>query len=149
MFERMRRRMATVGLCLKDNMEETDTVLAAAAPQKKRGGAKKEVSEAEKQKLTNKAAMYAVGGTMKSWMLPGASISAPSPPIRSISNTAADVGSAGGGSTSSTAANGTGAQQPKVTTSRLGRREVRGVQKRVTIKDALCVMETQKGLRSI
>lgn len=110
-------------------------------------GIKKDLPEAMKSQLTNYAAMLAVGGTVKSWMLPGGSMVAAGPaagakgvPPPSIMRRPAppssfqDLSATGSGSVSTrTGARGTGN---------------RIIQKRVTIKDALTVLEGQKHLKS-
>jgi hypothetical protein len=110
------------------------TTSTVAAPKKR--GAKKDVPEAIKHKLTNQAAMFAVGGTVKSWMLPGASISAPAPvqPVLNKTSTSAAIN-----------AHSKPAVDKKST---LGRAAQYNMQKRVTIKDALLVMESQRHLKT-
>lgn len=118
----------------------------AAPSTKKKSQAKKDLPESVKQKLTNNAAMMAVGGNLKSWMLPGASLTTSTP-----------VGSKSTGPASKSA---TGLTIPITSGSFLevpkseGQRKaiVRGghrgvkIQKRITIKDALLVLESQRHL---
>lgn len=88
---------------------------------------KKDLPEAVKNKMTNSAALMAAGGTMKSWMLPGATISVPSPKIVSKVNTVV---------------------YNPISSSTTVRAGVRArTQKRITIKDALFVMESQRELK--
>ncbi|KAI8900292.1 hypothetical protein BC833DRAFT_582569 [Globomyces pollinis-pini] len=98
----------------------------------KRQSTKKDLPEAVKNKLTNSAALMAAGGTIKSWMLPGASIS--------LSNkvTSKDTPSKTGGRN--------GDQLKISSTVRPGSRLK--AQKRVTIKDALYAMESQRELKT-
>ena len=86
---------------------------------------KKELPEAVKNKMTNTAALMAAGGTVKSWMLPGATISGPTAKVT------------------------TQRDQQKAASKLSARTGSRlRIQKRITIKDALFVMETQNELKN-
>jgi hypothetical protein len=114
----------------------TSTPAGDGKKKKERGSTKKDLPEAVKNKLANTAAMMAVGGTMKSWMLPGASLSATTP----------KSGSGPQSMTQKVIPTATGPGVLSSTTVPAGYRQ-RG-QKRVTIKDALFVAESFKHLRS-
>lgn len=106
--------------------QQITSTQSTESKKQKKVNPKKELPEAVKNKMTNNAALMAAGGTVKSWMLPGATISAPTP--RSVP----------------------GKESKKATskgiTVRTGSRL--RIQKRITIKDALFVMESQHELRN-
>jgi hypothetical protein len=97
-------------------------------PKPKKVSSKKELPEAVKNKMTNSAALMATGGTMKSWMLPGATISVPSPKIVTNDNFAHN--------------------DPTQPSSIVRAGSRLRTQKRITIKDALFVMEGKRELKS-
>jgi hypothetical protein len=96
---------------------------------KSKKSVKKDLPEAVKNKMTNNAALMAAGGTMKSWMLPGASIAAPTP--SKIIPKEIQI---------------SGDTPRPVSTVRTGSRL--RVQKRITIKDALFTMEGYRHLKT-
>ena len=132
-------------------MSSVQTAPSGTQPTKKgKSSAKKDLPEAVKNKLTNYAAMMAVGGTMKSWMLPGASLStsqnaSPQQPIPSSRTESKNNTNAA----SSFTTEGGRADGPLgVAKVRAGYRGSRQIQKRITIKDALLVLESQKHLKT-
>jgi hypothetical protein len=105
------------------------TSVQSSDSKKSKKSQKKDLPEAVKNRLTNNAALMAAGGTMKAWMLPGASIAAPTPP-KIIPK---EVKMSG--------------EMPRpAATIRTGSRL--RVQKRITIKDALFTMENYRHLKT-
>ncbi|KAJ3353596.1 hypothetical protein HDU91_005876, partial [Kappamyces sp. JEL0680] len=123
--------------------KSSSTVVDPATGKKKRApaGPKKDLPEAVKQKNANSAAMMAVGSTQKAWMLPGASALTLPAAKRSESR------SNSAGAAANTFSPSTGSELGSVTV-RAGNRPNRITQKRITIKDALGVMETFRHLKS-
>ena len=112
-----------------NTLNSTQQASSAQSVDSKKGrksNAKRELPEAVRNKMTNNAALVAAGGSVKSWMLPGATISAAAP--RSYHPKEAKNISA--------------SRVTVRTGSRLR------IQKRITIKDALFVMESRRELRN-
>jgi hypothetical protein len=120
----------------EEELEEEESVATSAAASantsqtgKQKKKKVKELPEAMKQKITNDAALAAVGGTVKSWMRQGATIAAPKkvlPISKPRSNNLPNNNSA---------------------MLRRERAGARKFQKRITIKDALFVMENRSELK--
>lgn len=127
--------MASVGARPIEEVEGMPSLYQPSTPQnvqaqgkgdkKIKRSSKKDLPEAVKNKLANNAAMMAVGGTMKAWMLPGASMSqAPKSAYRETPKQAQNQSMPPSSSRTSTQRNRT--------------------QKRITIKDALVVMQDMR-----
>ncbi|KAJ3310771.1 hypothetical protein HDV04_004653 [Boothiomyces sp. JEL0838] len=119
----------SVATTVNTNVSTPKSVTAASEKKPKRPATKKDLPEAVKNKMTNNAAKMAAGGTMKSWMLPGASIAAVSTPKVVPKE-----------------AKGKAPERKAASIVRAGSRL--RTQKRITIKDALLAMELQRELKS-